>query len=734
MKASTIIKRLALVFLVFALLLLLGCANAQPEELIRVFLGHINAGDYGFAYELLHSSRRYDEAHAQKDLENNTAQSATRISKEQFEQRYANIFEALDISGFTYTVTNSVQGEVICVYDYTIQYNSPLIGEQSFDIRMSVLREDLQWTVEWSPALIFPEMDWGDTVRVGNVAATRGEILAEGVLYAQTASAISVLAYPEKITDPDHFARQVAVLLDMTVESVKKRIDSEHTFVIIKQLYPDEYSESLEAQLLDIEGISVDSRNFGTLRDNPQGNSLAHIVGYTGMANENDLERLTGSKEGNEIYNTDSRVGKTGLEQRYETELRGEDGYYIYIADSTGASKQTLYRKEVKNGLDIQLTIDPKLQATTEALLKYSLYGEDTAGAVIVLDPTTGRIDAMASYPDYDLNLFTRGISQADYAELEAMENKPFFNRLTQGRYPPGSIFKPFTAAAALEYGSMTTSTTFPENRGETIEEDTNGNDVRWRPSDTGEFGPWKWAYITRVSLRSRHRPLNMHNGMIDSDNIYFAYAALRTGTADFREYMDMLGFNSPIPFDLSVAAAQMASADAEWNPMLLAESAFGQGEVLMTPLQAAAAFGAFANGGTIMQPYIVEGLYRTQGTDYIAEYEHENSAWKQSAVSSSIVRTIEPMLQDVIDTGTGHTLQQEFFDTATGKYRRLKDIAGKTGTAQIGNDRSREINWFVGYRLNTNEPRLVLVMLELPANSAEFSNVKFDIARELLK
>jgi penicillin-binding protein len=250
----------------------------------------------------------------------------------------------------------------------------------------------------------------------------------------------------------------------------------------------------------------------------------------------------------------------------------------------------------------------------------------------------------------------------------------------------------------------------------EKIEED------KWIPADRGEFGPWGYAAITRVKLNNRHSPpLNMKTGMIDSDNIYFAYAALRTGEAAFERFMENAGYTESIPFEISVAAPQLKNEGSQWTPMLLAESSFGQGEVLVTPLQAAVMFSAFANGGSIEAPYLVNGLYRTEGTDYTAATEHEASVWKQNIVKPDTVNTIVPMLEDVISTGTGNWLN-------------LDHIAGKTGTAQIGSDRSREINWFVGFRVGSDDPRLVLVMLEVPANEAAFSQTKFDIARALLR
>lgn len=722
-----------------------------PADACMRFLEYIRAGEYEQAYGMLHSSVRYDAGRAERDLaaaktrrekeieealakgepveelrnaELVASRSISNISKEEFIKSYTDRFELLGITGFSYALTSNVEGGAICVYDYTLRYESDLLSDDPLEFRMAVRREENRWTIEWEPALVFPEMEWGDTIRKGTSVARRGEILADGILYAETVDAIGVLGFPADIQDLSQFARQVSALTELSIDKIIKQIENtKGDFTLLKQFYPDEFNESLETQLTLIDGITITKSSAGTLRNYPQGDMLAHIIGYVGSATEDDLIELTGSPKGNAQYTLDSRVGKTGLERVYEKQLRGKDGSFIFISNSEGLNKQTLSIDPAQNGLDLQLTLDAKLQEHTDKLLRYSLYGDHTAGAVIVMNPVTGKIEAMASYPSYDLNLFARGMSQLEWTTLSEKENKPMFNRLTQGRYPPGSIFKPFTAAAALESGAMTTETVFPLNRGETIEED-----LHWLPSDKGEFGPWVGAKISRVKLNHRHSPpLNMRNGMIDSDNIYFAYAALRTGIDYFDQFTHQLGLNETIPFNVPVSAAQMKNKldkngePNKWRPMLLAESAFGQGEILTTPLQAASLFSCLANGGTIMQPYMVEGLYRVEGIAYVQEEAHTPVAWKTSVLSASSIATIEPMLEAVITEGTGSALH-------------MNNIAGKTGTAQIGDDRTREISWFVGYRLRTDSPRLVLVMLETPANNSAFTISRFEIAKALLQ
>lgn len=713
---------------------LTGCVKPESESraAMQAFLANIDSGNYEAAYRMLSSDVRYEAEQAKRDRELGSTQSIKTISREQFTSRYTAIFGELGITGLSYQDVSAVEGEIICVYDYTLQYESELIGETEFQFRMTVLREAGSWVIDWSPALLFPEMEWGDTVRVGSVKATRGEILADGQMYAQTVDAVTVFAVPSIIEDHDWFIAQMAGVLDTSADKIKKALDTAYNdFTILKQYYPDQFTDDLESRILAVPGTGVDESNYGTLRNYPKGDSMAHIIGYVGAISNEELEALTGgilNEKGklcdpdtgepmeNAAYNADSQVGKSGLEKQYEKELRGVDGQYVYIAASDGGRKQILYSRPVQNGMDLQLTIDPALQERAEVLLKYTLFGVDTAGAVIVLNPKTGTIEAMASYPSYDLNQFTRGISAVDWQALTEQQNAPMFNRISQGRYPPGSIFKPFTAAAALESGAMSKDDTFPSGR-ESIEDD------KWTPSDSGEFGPWAYATVTRVHLNHRHSPLNMHNGIIDSDNIYFAYAALKTGVEFFPAFMDGLGFNEPPPFDLPVNSAQMKNADRLWDEGLLAESSYGQGQVLLTPLQAAVEFSAFANGGSIMEPRMIEGIYLTQGTEYIKTGGRQPAVWKNNAVHAASINTIEPMLTDVIVTGTGH-------------YLDLTNVAGKTGTAEIGNDKNREISWFVGYRLNagTEDARLALVMLEVPANDDNYSRTKFEIAHELLE
>ena len=246
------------------------------------------------------------------------------------------------------------------------------------------------------------------------------------------------------------------------------------------------------------------------------------------------------------------------------------------------------------------------LQRRVQEVMQLALFGETTAGAVVVMNPKTGAVQAMYSYPSYDINLFARGISGADYSGLLNNKAKPLINRVTQGLYPPGSTMKAFTAACALDNGILDESYAFNESE---IKKDY------WTPT---EYGAWIWTPIKRTHINYPiSGPLNMRKALIHSDNIYFANAALKTGWELFEKYMTNIGFTESIPFDIGVATPQLKDEDTVVDYKLIADSGYGQAEILVTPLQLASMFSAFANGGNIATPYVVKGLYKEDGIRY---------------------------------------------------------------------------------------------------------------------
>ena len=515
----------------------------------------------------------------------------------------------------------------------------------------------------------------------------------------------------------DAAAAEIAAVLDLDAAELRTKFGKNtNEFITVYQAMPDEVTVEQQEQLNAVNGVHVDTEHYGSKRYYPYGSLLAHTLGYISFATWEEIQTYNEGRDPNDgLYTTDSKVGKSGIEKLYERELRGKDGYYFFIRGTDGAVKKVIYRKDKVDGSDVMLTIDFKLQQRTEELLDLVLFGTDTAGAVVVMNPKTGEVNAIASNPSYDLNRFIKGMSGDEYKALEDQENEPLRNRATRELYPPGSTFKAFTAAAALDTGTVNENYVFTGY----IDNDY------WKPTGYGE---WPWPRIKRTRVYHRTEPMNMTNCMLHSDNIYFADVALKIGQEKFIAYFnEKLGMDKSLPYELGAARSQLYSRGSVMDNKMLADSGYGQGQVLVTPLQLAAMFSAFANNGDMPTPRIMDGLYVTDGVEYKCIRKSEYSVWMEDAISTNAINKIIPMLQGVVDpnkNGTGRSLRVTNVD-----------VAAKTGSAEIGKDKTRMYSWFAGFRLNVaqEDERVVIVMLDVP-DSGAYSSLKFQIARELLK
>ena len=515
----------------------------------------------------------------------------------------------------------------------------------------------------------------------------------------------------------DAAAAEIAAVLDLDAAELRTKFGKNaNEFITVYQAMPDEVTVEQQEQLNAVNGVHVDAEHYGSKRYYPYGSLLAHTLGYISFATWEEIQTYNEGRDPNDgLYTTDSKVGKSGIEKLYERELRGKDGYYFFIRGTDGAVKKVIYRKDKVDGSDVMLTIDFKLQQRTEELLDLVLFGTDTAGAVVVMNPKTGEVNAIASNPSYDLNRFIKGMSGDEYKALEEQENEPLRNRATRELYPPGSTFKAFTAAAALDTGTVNENYVFTGY----IDNDY------WKPTGYGE---WPWPRIKRTRVYHRTEPMNMTNCMLHSDNIYFADVALKIGQEKFIAYFnEKLGMDKSLPYELGAARSQLYSRGSVMDNKMLADSGYGQGQVLVTPLQLAAMFSAFANNGDMPTPRITDGLYVTDGVEYKCIRKSEYSVWMEDTISTNAINKIVPMLQGVVDpnkNGTGRSLRVTNVD-----------VAAKTGSAEIGKDKTRMYSWFAGFRLNVaqEDERVVIVMLDVP-DSGAYSSLKFQIARELLK
>ena len=410
--------------------------------------------------------------------------------------------------------------------------------------------------------------------------------------------------------------------------------------------------------------IIVEARRFY-----PFGAYLSHLVGYISKMDARDW--TAHSKDNN--YALDSRVGKAGLEKIYEKELKGKDGGIYLEVDSRGKLNRVLESRKWVPGADIFLTVDSKAQAAAEEGLKKSISGK---GAVVALDPRSGAILAFASAPDYDPNMFV--LSGSEKEALPAGKILPEFNVALQGSYPPGSIFKIVTGAAILESGRVPPEETF------------------FCPGfyDAGDrvFKCWN---------KKGHQHVNFIQGLANSCDTYFYITGQRAGPLTIEKYARAfrLGQTSGmgLPDERSgnvFGPGPRAAKKSYWFIGDTLNLAIGQGETLMTPMQAAGMIAAVANGGFFHRPYYVDRIVRR---DDQLLYSGKSEVLSRVELKAGSWALIREGLKSVVSEGTGQIAKIEG-----------AEIYGKTGTAQ--NPQGGDHAWFVAYATVGDQPSKIAV------------------------
>ena len=671
--------------------LLCGCSafsGDEAEETAERFLSLLNEGEYELAYDLL------------------SANAQAEITREDFSQKYASIFSGLGVKSLIFGESSLSLTPIYATYQYSASYRTADYGDITKDYTMNLVQQDDRWTIEWTPSLIFPEMTWGDSVYASVLQSRRGEIFsADGQLLAANVVGTTVYADRSALNDIDSYCARIAPLLGMETEAVLKCFDSTTANIVTLKAWPQgQLSQEGQQTLLEIPGTGIDNSRFTTFRTYPFGEAFFHLIGYTGKITKEDLEGFAGTEK-EALYNGDSIIGRTGLEAAYEDTLRGTNGYEVYIYSEENGKIPLIDPVEAVDGADLHLTIDARVQQAAYDMLCLYLR-EEQGGSVVQIDPKTGAVEAMVSYPSVDPNLFVQGISAEMYAQLnEDVAYQPLFNRCVQGLYPPGSILKPFTGLAGLEAGLISERTVFPYQI----------VDNKWKP----DRSDWYYPAITRV--KNRGDKCDLYNSIIYSDNIYFAWVAMELGEEAFFDYFEnKLGFGQKVPFELSVAVSRLKNAKTEFNIKLLADSGYGQGEVLITPLQAALLYCSLSNeGGEIYQPYVVGSLWRSEGRDYVCLEETQPELWMTVAHNKAARNAIEKSLEDVTKVGTAKSLKPPY------------EMAGKTGTAEIGAQKDREIGWLAVYKDEAPRDMVLTITLDVPT---DYGSLKLNVGHYLME
>lgn len=645
-------KQNKLYFLLFiivntCLLFIAGCSNESKQvETFERYSELLSTRDYGNLYALL------------------SKESKEYISKKDFVERYTTIYSGIDASNINIEKEKLAEKEnEKNVIPFSIKMETVAGKVNLSDYQLKLVKEEKEWKIQWDETLILPSMKNGDKVRVVTEKARRGSILDRiGKPLAKDGEIKTVGINPEVFdkSNREEKITEMANSLDISEEHINKKLDANTNpsyFVPIVDILP----EDEKLKMLDERGDDGIFVNRKESREYINHEAFGRLIGYVGSITAEELE-----KNKNKGYSTTSLIGKAGLEQVYEETLRGMGGVEIYV-ERDGEKIDTIAKLEPQNGQDIKLSIDSDLQTYIYDEMK----GEK--GSAAAVHPQTGEILALVSSPSYHSNRYTTYVTREEQQNREETQFADEANRFSR-LYSPGSVFKLITAATGLEKGTID-----PEQQ-------IAINNRSWQKDHS-----WGNYRITRVNDQTS---INLKRAVKYSDNIYFAMSALDLGSADLDAGARKFGIGEELKVGYPLSTSQISNDGKIDSEILLADSGYGQGEIMVTSLNMALAYSALSNDGDIMEPSLLQTEDQTV------------KVWKKEAIQSEHLPTLQSAFSAVIHEEGG---------TATSSQISGVRLAGKTGTAEIkvsqDDEDGSENGWFIATDLDTSKISLAIVL-----------------------
>ncbi|RZT21500.1 penicillin-binding transpeptidase domain-containing protein [Fictibacillus sp. BK138] len=633
---------------ILCLTLLSACSEPpKPEDALKKYVASWQKQDFESMYEML-------------DLE-----SKKKITKEDFVKRYKDIYSGIEANNLAVKTKTSKEKKEEESEKASLAYSvkmvtlaGPIEYTHKMNMKLEESKDKEEWKVQWNTSHIFPEMEEGDRISASTLSPKRGAILdREGNPLAFNGTAYEVTIVPQELPeDSSKTIEPLAEILGMTPEEIQKKLDQPwvkpHYGVPIKKMATDNFKIHDAVALEGVKSPKKETRIY------PLKEAAAHLTGYIGQVNADDLKRLEGKG-----YTAQDWVGKAGLEQVYEEQLRGTSGGIIKILTKEKEEKAVLAEKEVVNGEDVKTTINSNVQRSIYAQLKVDV------GTSSAIHPKTGEVLAIVNSPSYNPNEYTLGISNETKNKLENDPKKPKLNRFIY-TYAPGSTLKPLTAAIGIEKGTLNPSDVMKVS-GKT-----------WRKGES-----WGNYHVTRVSAVPS---VNLEKALIYSDNIYFAQEALDLGQEKFVSGLKEFGLGEKMPVGYPFTASSIG--EKGMTEVQLADSGYGQGKVEMSALHLGISYTPFLNEGNLLAPKL--DLAKKDAT-----------IWKENVISPETAKIIRDDLTKVVTSSNG---------TAHEAYMQKLPLAGKTGTAELKKNKEdkngMELGWFVAY--NTENPSLLVSMM----------------------
>lgn len=574
---------------------------------------------------------------------------------QQLVEKYQTIFSGIEVQGIKskkVSVKKDKEGDYSL--SYGLEMTTPLGKLDNLSYKTIIKKEQGTFKIQWAPQLIFPEMTGQDKVSVSVESATRGQIIdrnGEGLAVNQGFDEVGLVPGKlgegqVKVDNLKAFSDQFSVPVDELEQLLSQSWVTPDSFVPVKV--------SFDAVTALPQGAAAQQK---IVRYYPLKEAAAQLIGYVGKVTAEDIEK-------DASLSSSGIVGKVGLEQTFDKQLRGQDGGRITITDENGTKKSDIQVVEKKDGAQVQLTIDKNVQAQA-----YGIFS-DRPGSAVIMNPQKGDLLATASSPSFDPNKMANGISQTEYDVYNKNENLPFTARFAT-RYAPGSTFKTITGAIGLDAGTLKP------------EEEIAIEGLKWQKDAS-----WGDYYVTRVKEAS---PVNLRTALVNSDNIYFAQQTLRMGEATFRKGLNKFIFGEKIDIAIPMVPAQISNEDQFNSEILLADTGYGQGQLLISPIQQATMYTVFQNEGKLVYPKL--------------ELSQETKT-KEAVIGGQAANTIVSDLLGSVEDETGYVHNM---------YNPDFSLAAKTGTAEIKDkqDTVGKENSFLLAMDRSNNQFMAMIMVE---------------------
>lgn len=640
MRVSKKIQKLIIVIAAILMFAIMGAGCSKKDPIKDTFKEYKELwikADYAGMYEML------------------SADSKQYIDKDTFVERYENIYGAIKAKDMKISINNEEERDKKSLeIPFTMKAKS-IVGDLIIeDFNITFIEEDKIYKVKWDESMIFPQMIAGDKVRVEDNYSKRGSIFdKDGMTLAQDDFVKSVGIHPSKFeNEKDAKIAAMASTLDISEDYIREKLaantNPEHFVPIVDVLQTD--FEKLD-KLSTIEGVIVNNKRSRVYSGEE---AFGNLIGHVGPITAEELE--ANKDKG---YDATSLIGKAGLEKVYEESLRGEDGARIYLLRGELEEEITIAEKEAVSGQDIKLSIDSALQIQ----IYNEMNGEK--GAATAVNPKTGEVLAMVSSPSYDSNIYVTYKTKAVKEKWEKLDGEQFDNRFNNV-YSPGSTIKLVTAASGLNEGVITPA------------EEVAISGKEWQPD--GSWGDYK---ITRVT--DPGRAVNLRDAILFSDNIYFGQTALKLGEEKFINGAKNFGIGEELNFEFPMENSQISNSGDLKKEILLADSGYGQGELLVSPLDVALMYSALSNEGSIMKPRLDIGL------------NPNAEVWKTAIKPENVAPLIDGFTAVINDVN------------GTARDARIEghSLAGKTGTAEIKEKQGEagiENGWFVATDVDSSK------------------------------